>query len=211
MAFASAKKGEPVFRMAEELVAEIARRMGVTIELISLPVNRAAHALASGEIDAELSRIRDYGKDRPDVIRVEETIARISYHAYALKPYDDLDGWQSLKPFRVVHRMGMQFVKEYLVGMDIHALNSTESGLTFILRDRADLYIETPALVEPLLQTRPEYRDIRRIDPAIAWFDTFTYFSPQRAAMAERYLQALQSMKADGSYEALLKLPQNPE
>jgi hypothetical protein len=29
--------------------------------------------------------------------------------------------------------------------------------------------------------------------------------------MAERYLQALQSMKADGSYEALLKLPQNPE
>ena len=29
--------------------------------------------------------------------------------------------------------------------------------------------------------------------------------------MAERYLQALQSMKKDGTYQLLLKLPQQPE
>lgn len=207
MAFASAKAGEPVFRMAESLVAEIGNRMGVTIELVSQPVNRAARSLATGAIDAELSRIRDYGNARPELIRVEETIARISYHAYAVKPYSDLDGWQSLAPYRIVHRMGMQFVEEYLVGMDIHALNSTEGGLEFILRGRAELYIETPALVEPLLKTRPEYREIRRIDPPIAWFDTYTYFSPRGADLAERYLQALKSMKADGTYELLLKIP----
>ena len=37
--FASANKGEPVFRMAENLLAELGRRMGAEIELISLPVN----------------------------------------------------------------------------------------------------------------------------------------------------------------------------
>lgn len=207
MAFASAEEGEPVFRMAEGLVAEIGNRMGVMIELISQPVNRAARSLATGTIDAELSRIRDYGEARPELIRVEETIARISYHAYATKPYSDLDGWQSLAPYRIVHRLGLQYVEEYLVGMDIHALNSTEGGLEFILRGRADLYIETPALVEPLLKTRRKYQEIRRIDPAIAWFDTYTYFSPQGADLAERYSQALKSMKADGTYELLMQIP----
>ncbi|GAA3964572.1 transporter substrate-binding domain-containing protein [Allohahella marinimesophila] len=209
--FASANEGEPVFRMAENLLAELGRRMAVKIELISLPVERGAHSLENGRIDAELSRILEFGKTRPELIRVEETIARVAYHAYATKPYTDLNGWNSLKPYRIVHRMGLQFVKEYLGEMNVQAVNSTEAGLAFMLRDRADVYIETPPLVEPLLQTHPEFSEIRRIDPAIAWFDTYTYFAPDHTVMAERYLQALRSMKVDGSYQKLMQLPQEPQ
>ena len=203
------QKGDRTFRIADGLLTEIATRMGVKIRLIPLPAKRAALMLASAKIHADIARVAQYQQQVPAAIRVKEAMAKMPYYVYSKQNHVDINGWQSLKPYRIVIVRGFTFVDTHLADHTVSYVDSFHAAFSFLKENRADMLLDYGVTAEDLLKTA-EFKDsgIRRLLPAVASISTYTFFAAKYVDLAYRYEQALLSMKADGSYLRIVKSTQ---
>lgn len=200
---AGVKTNERAFRIGKNILQEISKRMNVKIQLISLPAKRALIMLREGAIHAELTRVAAYKKKVPTAIKVEEPITSLPYHAYTQKKII-VDGWDSLKPYKIVHVRGHIFIETYLTNHKTFAVNSAKTAFLFLKAKRADLYIEEILTSTPILNS-PEFDDsgIKRLDPPLAILNTFTFFSSKFPDYAKKYHKALVGIKKEGIYQKI--------
>ncbi len=194
-----------VFRVGKNLLHEISKRMGVEIKLIPLPSERATYMLQHGKIHAELSRIDSYKNKVETAIKVEEPIASFPFHAYTLSQDIRIDGWDSLKPYKIVYVRGYVFPKIYLKNHNTHVVNSVKAAFAFIKSKRADLYIEEILTATSVLNS-PDFDStgIKRLEPPVTFLNTYTFFSSKYSDYAKSYHNALVEIKEKGIYQKIL-------
>ncbi len=196
------KANERIFRASTKLLQDISIKMGVKIKLISLPGERATIMLKQGDIHAEFSRIASYQDEVSAVaIKVDEPIASIPYHIYTVSHDFRVNGWESLKPYNIVTVRGLYFVKKYLKDHKTQAVESAKNAFHFLKIKRADLFIETPLIADPFLNS-PDFDNsgIKRLEPPVDFLHTYTFFSLKHVDLAKKYHKALLETKKEGTY-----------
>ena len=114
-----------------------------------------------------------------------------------------------MKPYRIVIVRGFTFVETHLADHTVSYVDSFHAAFRFLKDDRADILLDYGATAEDILKTA-EFKDsgIRRLLPAVTSISTYTFFAEKYVDLAQRYEQALVSMKADGSYLRIVKSTQ---
>lgn len=198
------KTNERVFKIGENILWEISKRMGVKIQLISLPALRATKMLRKGEIHAELSRIAAYKKKILTAIKVSEPIASLPFHAYTLLQNFTVKGWRSLKPYEIVYIRGHTFVDTYLNNHKTYAVDSARAAFRFLKAKRTDIYVEDILTAAPILNsTEFNNSGIKRLEPPVAFLSTYTFFSSKYPDFAKSYYKALVEIKKEGIYQKI--------
>ncbi len=183
---------------------EITKHMGVTYELRPLPASRAAILLERGEIHADLSRIAEFQEEVPTAVRVAEPFLQIPYYAYAKNLDLTVQGWESLKPYRLVTLRGFHIASVFLREHQTQFVDSTESALDFLMAGRADIFSMISTQVDSLLKLEKyQISGIKKLQPPIMVMDTYTYFSKKHSSYAPPYEEALVQVKKSGLYEKL--------
>lgn len=200
-----AEKNNRVFALATNFLKVMSEKLAVDIELISLPGKRAAVWLQSGKIHADLSRIAAYQKRVPNSIKIPEPLLSVPYYAYSSQTDKiRVDGWDSLKPYKIVSIRGYALTDEYLKHHDTHKVGSIKAAFGFLQAKRAELFIIDLLSAETYFATAESKREgITKLEPPVALFNTYTFFSSKYPRMANRYHQALNEMKREGT---LLKI-----
>jgi hypothetical protein len=194
-----------LFKAGEELLAAISNKMGRTIKLISIPAKRSAILLKNNEVHAELARADAYQNKVPFAIKVYEPIIEISQYAYSLNPDIPIDGWGSLKNYHSVALRGIWIVEVYMAGQQVTWVDSMESAFQFLKLGRADVCIVNSIRADKFLAaTDLDMSAVRRIDPAVYSTLDYTFFAADYPQLALEYETALRSIKADGTYQAIL-------
>ncbi len=199
-------ENERVFRIGENLLSEISKRTGVKMQLIALPAKRATKMLRNGTIHGELSRIAQYKKEIPSAIKVEEPIASLIFYAYSssLKKIT-VNGWKSLKPYKIVFIRGHVFVETHLNNQKIYAVNSAESAFRFLQLKRADLFVIDSLTASSFLSFPDfDHRSITKLEPPVDILNTYTFFSSKYSDFAKRYSKALVEMKKEGIHKKIM-------
>lgn len=194
-----------IFRAGEELLAAISLRMDESIKLISIPGKRSAILLNNNEIHAELARVGEYAQKVPLAIKISEPIIEFSQYAYSLKSDISIAGWDSLKAYSSVALRGIWIVEVYMADHQVTWVDSISSAFHFLKSDRADVGILNSIQADKFLAAADfDVSGIKRLEPAIYSSRNYTFFAAAYPQLALRYEAALRSMKADGSYQAIL-------
>ncbi|MEY2687778.1 MAG: hypothetical protein RL375_1976 [Pseudomonadota bacterium] len=193
-------------RALEELSREALRRLGLSVNVVSLPSERSLYTANQGEIDGEGLRVAGLSTTYPNLIQVPERFIGISFVAFSNRLDIDLSqGWAALAPYRVAFINGWKMFEANATGARVVTkVEKPEQLFRMVDSGRIDLALYT--LADGLALTRALGMDqaIKPVEPALKNVDMFLYLHRRHEALVPRLAQTLRDMKADGSHARIL-------
>jgi len=193
------------YKVAEELLAAISQVSGMKLKLVYLPLKRATFQLKRGGIHAEFARIANYQEHVPNAIRVIEPVAIIPVYVYTLKADFEVNGWDSLQPYKVLRVHGSLYSKKNLQKHNTQTVLTPLQAFRLLEANRADVFPLDFLSAQGILNL-PEFSDtlIRRLDEPVHVLHTYTFFSTEYPKEALRFQDALIKLKESGVYKRIL-------
>ena len=199
-------------RLGLLIYTEAFKRLGMPFRLEYYTLARGAAMVEQGLADAELSRVYEYGVDRPYLVRVDESIVDLGFSIYTAKPGLRLDRLEDLRStqYLVEYRRGLLLcestLKPLVATERLSDVSTREQGLKKLLAGRTDLYCEIDVYVMQELHT-PEFKGlpnvnhVRKLISLGKSVPTFPYLNKKHAELAPRLANVLRQMKAQGLME----------
>ena len=202
----STVEGSSMVPIAEEVMIEAYKRMGMTIEVRPLPPERALQDANNGEVDGDLYRKRDIDKAYPNLIVVPVPIVSIDEMVFtkADKKFS-VDGWESLLPYTVGHRLGIKVIEGNLVeGTKSEAVRTLEQLFKKLEDGRNDVVIET-RLSGLATINKLGLKDIVMLEPPLMSLPLFHCLHVKNKHLVEPLTAVLQQMEEEGIIEEIQK------
>lgn len=190
--------------MLQKLSEEALGRMGISFKLISLPSERSLVAANAGEVDGEGLRVAGLSSKYPELIQVPERYTNISFVAFARDATITIDGWQSLKPYRVGHITGWKlFEAKASVAQSVTQVDTPEQLFKMLENGRIDLALYTKADGVALAKQQG-YTDIAPLSPCLKDVDMFLYLHKKHKTLVDNLAATLRTLKKEGTYNNIL-------
>lgn len=193
-----ARDGEGV---VERVLSEMAGRVGVEIELQFLPEERALLNASQGIDDGDGPRIREMGTLYPGLIRVDESLLRYEFSAFAIDGTLPCSGWADLHPYDLAVIRGWKILEQKLA--DAHSLQRVRTpALLFgmLAAGRVDAVVIDRGIGVAELE-RLDLAGVHVLEPPLAVRDMYLFLHKRHSALCEPLAVALRQMKADGAYD----------
>lgn len=191
-------------QVAGKLLTEIYRRAGIDLKIQVLPSARAGLMAASGQLDGELIRVRNYGLDHPLLIRVDPAFYRVSVRAYTLVDrHIDIRSRADLMHYSIGAIRGMPYVKEF-VG-DHAQLSLTQRPVQMfrmLQAGRVDAVISTSISARSTIE-QLQIGALVAASPELGTLDLHHYLHVKHASIAARVSELIQKMKSSGELDRL--------
>lgn len=184
------------------LVKEMGRRMGVDVELVRLPPERALVAVNRGESSGEMPRIAGLEDRYDNIVRVGEKLIDYEFVAFSRDP-SSVRKWSDLRGKRV----------GYLIGWKIFEMNVprgpriTRLSKPDLLFDMLEVGRIEVALYEKYagwhIIKQHGHGVIQQCEPPLSVKPMYLYFNKREEALVPQAVEALRSMKRDGTYQRI--------
>jgi polar amino acid transport system substrate-binding protein len=196
----TAAPGHPGF------IAELARiafgRVGVEVDVTTVPTERSLINVNSGLDDGDIFRVAGVEREYPNLIPIPEKTLDNDFIVYTKRGDIQIRSWDDLRPFSVAFATGwkpfernVKDVKELTKTSSIHDL------FPLLEKGRADVILMDRWQGQWIVHQQGY--QVRLLEPPLARFEMFMYLHKKHAALVPRVAQALAAMKADGSYQQL--------
>jgi ABC-type amino acid transport substrate-binding protein len=126
--------------LLKEVVQEAYKQIGIQVEIKEMPAARSLLELNSGRVDGELARTKYIELDSTNLIRVPIRIYVHETVAFTKKSID-INGWESLKPYRLGTIIGHKQVEKNIQEMEYSSVIATEQLFKMLNHDRIDIGI----------------------------------------------------------------------
>lgn len=189
---------------SEVIVREAYRRLGIEVIIKKYPGERALRLADAGRVTGDVQRIDGLSKKYRNLIQIKPPINFIEAAAFAHGSGIFVDGWNSLRPYRIGLIRGIKFAEQNTQGMKTYAAGDY-TGLFRMLNDkRIDLAIS------PRLNGRYQIEllgidGVTELRPAVDHFDLYHYVHMSRADLAAKLSVVFSEMAAAGQLDAIRK------
>lgn len=187
------------------LATEALRRIGVGLEIIKLPAERALINVNGGIDDGELIRIAGLEKAYPNLVRVPEKMMDMDFVAFTKHVEIQTDGWQALKPFSIGIIKGWKILENNIP--DEAALTLAEDAeqlFRLLEKDRVDLVLYSCWMGLARVK-RQKLGGVRVLTPPLVTKEMFMYLHKKHKPLVPKIAAALRAIKAEGTYQRLFQ------
>lgn len=192
---------------------EVFRRLGVPIDIQTLPTARLSLELASGHIDGDLSRPLSFGESQPNLVRVEESLYNVTFALWTVNPKNVLHRLDQLPEsgFSVNAARGVVECEKTLQALlpadRFTSATTTANALNMLHYGRNDLHCGLDLAIlsdagNAEFAGRPLPIKVLNIGEPIP---LYLYLQRKHAALAPPIATILRKMKAAGVIEQLRK------
>jgi hypothetical protein len=205
---------EPCWAFCQAFHEEAFGRLGYGFKMVLLPSERALIESNAGRVDGEVARMSTpyFERSYPNLIRVDEVVVVVEYMAYGTKATTGIKGWQGVfnRRDRVGFVKGIKFIEWNIPSNYPGHLLCPAADIVqlcrMLLADRIDLITSIPAQISALLQ-QDEFKDadIQNL-VVLDKQETYPYLHRKHADLVPKLETAIREMKADGTYEQIMKL-----
>ena len=170
--------------VAREVIPEIYQGLGMKVEILPLPANRAQYVAVSGQVDGEVMRIWRYGEDNPTMLRVPtpyyyvETMAFVRADSGIIirEPKD-------LQPYRVVRVRGVKHTNNVTADLSrVRDVDSTQMMLELLQNNQADVAL-TNHLDGLIMMKRYHFDNITGMPTHLGHLALYHYLHPKHAKL----------------------------
>ena len=190
--------------ISEVILREAYARLGIKIDILKVPAERALRMANRGDVAGDAQRIDGLSETYPNLIKVSPPINFISGTAFSKTASFSIDGWDSLRPYRIGIIRGIKFAEQNTVGMDRHLVGNYESLLKMLDRGRIDVMV-SPYLngLFQIRQLGANSEGVSALEPPISHIDLFHYLHVRHELLVERISNVLETMRATGELAAI--------
>jgi len=187
--------------ISEVIVREAYRRLGISVTIKKYPGERALRLADAGKVDGEVQRIDGIAKNYPNLIQIKPAINFIAGTVFTKAVKFQVEGWQSLRPYRIGYVRGIKFAERNTEGMN--ALPAKDYSNLIRMLDKGRVDIAVSPSVNGWYQIRKMGAEgISDLSPPIMKFDLFHYLHKKHAALAPRISEVFMQMKKSGELSA---------
>ena len=185
----------------DQLIREAFQRLGIAVEIITLPAERALLNANAGIDDGNLIRVAGLDSLYRNLRMVPEAVMVYDFVAFAQRDDIAIRGWQSLAPHSVGIIKGWKIVEANLPPTSelIHARNPRQV-FRLLAEARVDVVIYEAWQGAYWIHTLGLDANIHELQPPLAREPMFAYLHERHSHLIPRLTRVLRAMKADGSY-----------
>jgi len=103
---------------ADHCVAKVFRRIGVELETVYLPGNRAKAMLIHGKVDGYLTGTPSFRATEPNAIMVPESFMTVDFVTVSRDATIGLSGWDDLSLYPVAYLRGHEIFSRHVINSD---------------------------------------------------------------------------------------------
>ena len=192
--------------VAQYVIENIYNSLGLRLEILPLPPERAKQSNLNKSIDGEIARITPYGNDKPSLIRIEPSYYYLESAAYCLKESTlKITSAKDLKGLKVATIRGVAHSNEATTNLKyVYKINSAMQLFEFLKLKRADVVIDTEINGRRILQ-QDQYRSFLKNCGVFARFGLYNYINDNRKEVRDRVSSKIEELKKSGELEKLIK------
>lgn len=194
--------GVPSAELAGRIMSAAYARLGVQIDIVPLPANRALMMAVKGEAAGDMMRIAALDGLHPSLVQVSYPLLHGELRAITLDP--GLTHWDrtQLADKRIAIRRGVVIAERATAGMTVAAITDPEQFLPMLERDRVDILVVSDiAGIDPF--TDADWSRLRVLDGVVAHFSLHHYLHRRHADLAAPLAEVLAQMDASGETAAI--------
>ena len=189
-----ALESDPTSQLAAKVMLEAYRRLGMEVDIVSMPGERTLVSANAGETDGELYRRAGLEKSYPNLVMVPVPVA--SYEIVAFVPRHSVvavNGWASLRALRIGLVKGIKVIEENTVGMQVLPVASLQQAFAMLDKGRVDVVLANRISGLAALRSM-KLAGIEPRPQALASFPVYHYLHVSRQALVPRLSQVLLDM-----------------
>jgi polar amino acid transport system substrate-binding protein len=182
---------------------ELGRRLGIKIELQSLPAERSLVNANNGVDDGDVSRVLGMEKIYPDLIRVGEAVMHFELVAFSRNENFKVINADSFKPYNVGIVTGWKILERTIV--NTKGLEKLENGdQLFTLLDKGRIDVAVYEKMQGLMTIQKHsFNNIKILQPSYIEGDWYLYLNKKHEALIPRIATEIKAMKDDGTHKRI--------
>ena len=185
------------------ILQEAYNRVGVPIEFVNYPGERALILSNDGVTDGELFRIDNMNEKYPNLVKVP--VSYIPDEAVVFSKIDfTVDGWQSLKSYKIGVRRGNKFVEHNTQKMLRYFAKGEKQMFEMLALDRVDIVVTNRLEGVDMINKLGYAKTIKPLKPPIVTNPLFHYLHKKHAALVPLLASELQAMYEDGTIQQIM-------
>ncbi|TFV39383.1 hypothetical protein E4K66_13320 [Bradyrhizobium frederickii] len=190
---------------------EAFKRLGIPIEVITMPAQRGTVMVDSGAVDGQFLRVFAYADSHPEQVRVEEPIYDVVFGLWVSKPELSLQRLADLEAtnWSGIYRRGVELCQRSLSPLvpaeRLSTISTEEIGVRMLLAGRVDFYCDLDVSINNALYGA-EFKNVTSIRPLLTFgnpIPLYPYLNKRHAELGTRLAVVLRQMKAEGLLERI--------
>lgn len=193
---------DPVSEVTWKVLQEAYRSIGIEIQPKVFPPERALFESNIGKVDGEVNRIQGLNKMYSNLIMVPVVVNKVEGSAFTKNITIPIEGWKSLKPYRLGIRNGTKFAENGTQGMDVETINDYRTLFLMLDKGRFDMVVST-RLTGGIQIKKLQLKEVSVLDPPLVTINLYHYLHKKHFAVVPAITDVLQKMEAEGRIKAI--------
>ncbi len=183
-------------KICASILESVYDKIGIKIRTQTFPAKRALSMSNSGEFDGEVQRINGISEDYPNLIKVPEPIFCLEGSAFIKNTAIAIDGWKSLKPYRIGIPRGIKYLENNTVGMNRLIVSSIDQLFYLLDEGRIDIVIISTNYGQAFLKAHADMR-IKMVTPPIIKVPLYHYLHTKHKALVPIVAAGIKKIKEE--------------
>lgn len=191
--------------IGDKVITEAFRRIGMDLEIVRLPSERALQNANNGIEDGNYVRVGGLiSQMYPNLIQVPESITKFEFVAFSKKFDFRPSGWKSLSPFNVGIVTGWKILEKNI--QESKSLTKVENPeILFNMLETERIEVAVYDLRQGMyLIKKLGLSDFKAMSPPFATRDVYLYLHKKHQAIVPQITEVLIQMKKDGAYQHIV-------
>jgi polar amino acid transport system substrate-binding protein len=183
--------------ISEVITREAYKRIGIDVKIRKYPGERALRLANSGKVDGEVQRINGISANYHNLIQVHPAINFIEGTVFTRTKNFAVEGWQSLRPYRIGYIRGIKFAERNTKNMDSRGVGDYGRMFQMLGKDRFEIIV-SPRLNGLYQMKQLGIKGVRVLTPAIMRFDLFHYLHQKHSNLVPKISAVFTKMSETG-------------
>jgi polar amino acid transport system substrate-binding protein len=187
----------------DQVVREAFKRIGLQMEVVHLPAERALLNADQGIEDGVYVRVEGLDQVYKNLRIVPEKITEYEFVAFGKNPQIQLNGWDSLENYYVGIITGWKILEHNVIHFkELTKIKNAELLFKALCDDKVDLVVYNKLDGYGTIKELG-LKGVYALEKPLATKAMFLYLHKDREGIIPQLTDALKSMKSDGTYEAI--------
>ena len=189
----------------DRIITEAFRRIGIQVQIITQPPERALINANEGAIDGDCWRVSGNEARYPNLVMVPEPVDEASIKVFTRDPDMRITGWADLKPYDVAFINGWKILEAKVTATrTLDRVKDIDALFVLLDKGRTDAALVDPVMGQAVVRRRG-LTGIRILEPPLTRQDMYMYLHRRHADLVPRLTETLRQMKRDGTFQRLAR------
>ena len=193
---------DPTSEVSEKVLIEAYKRIGFNLQIRKFPAERALIESNKGTTDGEVNRVQGINKKYVNLIMVPTPVNYFEGMVFTKNLMFPIDGWDSLKPYRTVIRIGSKFAEKGTKDMEVIKVSTYSQAFHLLAIGRSDVCVAS-RLTGFLQIKNSNSVGIKMIEPPLTKRNLYHYLHKKNKDIIPQINASLFKMQEEGIIEKI--------